>query len=203
MFFHILQIICSLPIRIFFPTKFIGKKNFPKGACIVASNHTSNMDVVNLAVHTWEKKHYLAKKELFKNKFISWFLRCIGAIKIDRQTNDVNAIKESLKVLKNGKKLVIFPEGTRNNNEDMSLGEVKSGTVMFAIKGKVPIVPMYFMKKPKMFKRNRVIIGQPFYLDEFYGKKLDKETLDKATEILTDKMNETRESLTNSLTKKK
>ena len=66
--FHFFQILCTLPIRLFFPTKFIGKKNLPKGACIISSNHTSNLDAPLLAVHTWEKKYYLAKKELFNTK---------------------------------------------------------------------------------------------------------------------------------------
>ena len=47
--FHFFQIICTLPLRICYPTKFIGKNNIPKGACIISSNHTSNMDVVTLA----------------------------------------------------------------------------------------------------------------------------------------------------------
>ena len=201
--FHFFQIICTPFLRFFFPTKFVGKKNIPEGACIIAGNHTSNMDVVNLAVHTWEKKYYLAKKELFKNKFVSFFIKKWGAISIDRQGNDIGAFKESLKVLKNGKKLVIFPEGTRNNNENMELGEVKQGVAMFAIKAKVPVVPMFTVKKPKIFRRNRVYIGQPFELSEFYGRKLSAEELSEATEIVEKKINELREEALISLTKKK
>lgn len=201
--FHFFQIILTPIFRFFFPTKFVGKKNMPEGPCIIASNHTSNMDAINLAVHTWEKKYFLAKKELFKNKLVGFFMRKWGGIKIDRQGNDVNAIKESLRVLKNGKKLVIFPEGTRNHNENMEMGEVKQGVAMFAIKAKVEIVPMFIMKKPKIWRRNRVIIGQPFDLSQFYGKKLSTEELAEATSIVATKMEELREQTLNSLTKKK
>lgn len=201
--FHFFQILLAPFFRFFFPTKFIGKKNLPKGACIIASNHTSNMDAVNLAVHTWEKKYFLAKKELFKNKLVGFFMRKWGGIKIDRQGNDVNAFKESLKVLKNNKKLVIFPEGTRTHNENMELGEVKQGVAMFAIKAKVQIVPMFIVKKPKVWRRNKVVIGEPFELTEFYGKRLSAEELAQATEIVAKKMDELRESALNSLTKKK
>ena len=200
--FHFLQIICTLPLRIFFPTKFLGKKNFKKGACIISSNHTSNMDAPLLAVHTWEKKYYLAKKELFNSKFKNWFIKGIGGISIDREGNDITAIKNCIKVLKNGKKLVVFPEGTRNNNENMELGEVKNGVAMFAIKAKVPIVPMFIFKKPKIFRRNKVFIGQPFELSDFYGKKLSNEEIALASEIVVQKMNELREIALNSLTKK-
>ena len=201
--FHFFQILLAPFFRFFFPTKFVGKKNLPKGACIIASNHTSNMDAVNLAVHTWEKKYFLAKKELFKNRLVGFFAKKWGGIKIDRQGNDVNAIKESLKVLRNNKKLVIFPEGTRTNNENMELGEVKQGVAMFAIKAKVQIVPMFIVRKPKVWRRNKVVIGQPFELTEFYAKKLSAEDLSQATEIVAKKMDELRESALNSLTKKK
>mgnify|MGYP002795795086 FL=1 len=201
--FHFIQIIAALPLRMLFPTKIIGKKNIPNGACIISSNHTSNMDAVMLAVKTWEKKYYLAKKELFKNKLFGFILKKCGAVKIDRQANDVTAIKNCLKILKNNKKLVIFPEGTRVHNENMELGEVKHGVAMFAIKAKVPIVPMFITKTPKIFRRNRIYIGEPFTLEEFYGKKLTEEELKSAGEIVTAKMQEIREYALNSLTKKK
>ncbi len=201
--FHFIQILLALPIRIFFPTKIVGKKNIPKGACILSCNHTSNMDSVVLAVKTWEKKYYLAKKELFKNKFMGFILKKLGAIKIDRQANDITAVKNCLKILKANKKLVIFPEGTRVHNENMELGEVKNGVAMFAVKAKVPIVPIFITRTPKMFKRNRIYVGTPFTLEDFYGKKLTEKEMNKAGEIVTAKMNELREFAMNSLTKKK
>jgi 1-acyl-sn-glycerol-3-phosphate acyltransferase len=201
--FHFYQIAVCLPLRTCFPTKFVGKKNLPKGACIIASNHVSNLDAILLALHTWEKKYYLAKKELFKGKISSSFYKGLGCIQVDRQISDVSAIKNSLKVLKNGKKLVIFPEGTRVNNEDHSMGEVKHGVAMLACKAKVPIVPMYILNKPKFLHRNKVFIGKPFTLEEFYGKKLSTQELADASEIVTTKINELREIALNSLTKKK
>lgn len=201
--FHFFQITLCLPIRFCFPAKFIGKENLPNGACIVSSNHTSNLDAILLALHSWEKKYYLAKKELFSNKLSGAFYKSIGCIKIDREKSDVNAIKQSLKVLKNNKKLVIFPEGTRINKENMELGEVKHGVAMFATKAKVPVVPMFVSKKPKLFRRTKIFIGKPFELNEFYGKKLSSEELERASEIVTEKMNELREYALNSLTKKK
>lgn len=200
--FHFCQILATPFVRMSFPTKFIGKDNIPKGACIIASNHTSNADAPLLAVHTWEKKYYLAKKELFNNKLVGFFAKKWGGIPIDRAGNDVVAIKECLKVLKNGKKLVIFPEGTRQNNENMELGEVKQGTAMLAIKAKVPVVPMFILNKPKFWRRNKIYIGKPFELGEFYGKRLSAEELTLASQKVEEKINELREFALNSLTKK-
>lgn len=201
--FHFFQFLLALPIRMLFPTKIIGKENIPKGACILSSNHTSNLDAVIFAVKTWEKKYYLAKKELFKNKLFGFFLKKLGAVKIDRQSNDVLAIKNCLKLLKDNKKLFIFPEGTRVHNENMELGEIKQGVAMFAIKAKVPIVPIFILRQPKLFRRNKIFIGKPFTLEEFYGRRLDSEELDKAGEIVLAKMEEIRQQSLNSLTKKK
>lgn len=200
--FHFCRAIIYLPVKIFYPTKFYGKKKIPKGACIIASNHRSNMDSVLLAVNTFEKKYYLAKKELFKG-IAGPFIKSLGGLKIDRQANDLSAIKNGLKVLKKGKKLVVFPEGTRVNNENDQMGEVKQGLAMFAIKGKVPIVPIYIAKKPKIFRRNKVFIGDPFELDQFYDKKLDKDAFTSATQIIATKFEELKNIATNSLTKKK
>ena len=201
--FHLVQILLTIPVRFCFPAKFVGKENIPKGPCIIASNHTSHLDAVLLAVHTWEKKFYLAKKELFKCKLFGSILKCVGAVKIDRQEIDVGAIKNCMRLLKNGKKLVIFPEGTRNHNDDMQLGQVKHGVAMFAIKAKVPIVPMFITKKPRFWRKTKVVIGKPFLLEEFYGKKLDNDTLTQASDQVVAKIDQLRESQLNALTKKK
>ena len=58
--FHFYQMLFFTPIRMGFPAKFIGKENIPEGACIIASNHVSNLDAILLALHTWEKKFYFS-----------------------------------------------------------------------------------------------------------------------------------------------
>lgn len=189
MFFYICRFFSYLPLAIFYPTKVIGRKNLIKGKAVITPNHTSNMDIVLLLANTHEKKYILAKKELFKNKFKGAILKSYGGISVDRGNNDIGAIKKALNVLKNNKKLVIFPEGTRNKSEDTSkLMEVKLGTAMLAIKSKSKIIPMWFSRRPKMFRLTKIIIGEPFELDEFYGKKLDNETLEAASKIIAEKI---------------
>ncbi len=203
MFFRFAQFLVAPFFKIFYPTKVLGKKNLPKGACIISSNHTSNFDAILFAINTWEKKYYLAKKELFKNKLVGACAKGIGCVKIDRESADVNAIKNSLKLLKKGKKLVIFPEGTRAKSEDLELGQIKQGVSMFAIKAKVPVVPMYIARKPKAFHKTIIAIGEPFSLEQYYGKRLDNEVLSAATAMVEEKMQALRENTINSLTKKK
>lgn len=191
MFFHICRFLAWLPLAIFYPTRIKGRKNLKKGKAILSVNHTSNMDVVLLLANTFEKKYTLAKKELFKNKMFGALLKSYGGISIDRENADLSAIKKSLKVLNNNKKLIIFPEGTRNKNEDISnLGKLKTGTAMLAIKSKSPIIPVWISRRPKVFRLTTITFGEPFELDQYYGKKLCEEVLEEATEIILQKIKE-------------
>ena len=201
--FHFIQALAYLPMAMVYPTKIVGRKNLPKGKVIITLNHTSNLDAVVLILNTWEKKYFLAKKELFVSKARSWFLKKMGAIKIDRGIADVSAIKEAFKVLKNNKKLVIFPEGTRNKTEELNLQQVKHGAAMIAIKTKTPIVPLWILNRPKAFRKTKILIGKPYELDEFYGQKLSDEVLEKASAKVAEKLNETKEQAQKMFNKKR
>jgi len=191
MLFYIYRILTYIPLSIFFPTKIIGRKNLPKGKAIITANHTSNLDIVIFQAHSHEKKYILAKKELFKNKFVGGIIKQCGGISIDRSTADLTAIKTSLKLLSKGKKLVIFPEGTRNKGDNLKeMGEVKSGAAMLAIKSQSPIVPVWINRKPKLFRKVTIKIGKPFELEEFYGQKLTEEVLALASAKIEEKIKE-------------
>ncbi len=188
--FHFVQALAYIPGKIIFPAKIYGRKNLPKGKAILTINHTSNIDAILMVLGTYEKKYFLAKKELFKNKLMGGFLKGMGAIKIDRASADVGAIKKALGVLKKNQKLIILPEGTRSKSDEMNLGEVKNGAAMLAIKSKTPIVPVWVYNRPRAFKMTKVLISKPYELSQFYGQRLGEEVLSKASEIVTDKLNE-------------
>lgn len=197
------RILLWLPLSILHPTFIKGRKNLPKGKVIISCNHRSNWDIALYILNTSEKIKILAKKELFKNKLFGAILRNFGGIEIDREATDINAIKACMKALKDDKKLFIFPEGTRLKNEEDILGEIKSGLAMIAIKTKTPIAPIWIERKPKLFRKSVYHIGKPFELSEFYGKKLDEETLQKANDIVREKMLELREEILSKKKKKK
>ena len=174
--------------RIVYPCKIVNKKRWEwKTPMVVVSNHLSNLDPIYINAYISEPKKFLAKKELFKNKFVGKILKVAGGLPIDRGQIDLSAIKASLAALKNGQKLVIFPEGTRNK-EGEDLQELKNGAAMLAIKAKVPVLPLHIEKRGKVFRRNKVFIGQPFSLEEFHGQRLDAETLAKAGKIIEQKL---------------
>lgn len=197
------RILLWIPLSIMHPTYIYGRKNRPKGKVIISCNHRSNWDIVSYILHTSEKVKILAKKELFKNKLFGAILKSFGAIPIDREHNDIGAIKDCMKALKEDKKLFVFPEGTRLKDESLVMGEVKSGMTLIAIKTKTPILPMWVVQKPRLFRKSQYIIGKPFELSEFYGKKLDDETLNEANNIVREKMLELYHNQAEILGKKK
>ena len=185
MFYIICKILLSPIIWLLYPTRFVGKKNLrKKGSMIIAANHQSNRDVFILGAHVCRKIQFMAKKELFKNKLGGAILRSWGAYPIRRGEADITAIKTTLRLLKKGKVLAIFPEGTRIENTSMQ--DVKNGVAMFASKTESPIVPAFFEKKPKPFRCNRFLIGKPFYVSEIFGTtNLSKEQLCQASEYIS------------------
>ena len=188
---------------LFYPCKIHGKENIPKeGASVLVCNHFRAIDCGFVARAYSKDVFFLAKKELFDNKLLGGIVTWYGAIPIDRENPDLKSLLRASKVLKEGHKLVIFPEGTRNK-EGNELQEIKGGSAMFAVKAKCPIVPMMLSGKAKIFRRTHLIVGEPFELSEFYDKKITPELMQEMDNIVAEKMKEQMAILTEKLSKKK
>lgn len=167
------QNILWIPSKVFLPTKVVGKKNLPKGGCILICNHQSVLDIPTIGLNIYKKQRFLGKKELFEKKIKGKFYKSLGGIPIDRLNPGLESIKQCLTVLKNNQRLLIFPEGTRKTEHNLQ--DFKSGAIMFAIKSKKPIVPMWIDQKPQLFCKNTLRIGKPICFEEFYNKKLSEQ----------------------------
>ena len=185
-FYWFLKIVSWLPVRILYPMRVKNRKNFIKGKSIVIGNHQSNADPILIWSLFWRPMNYMAKKELFSNKPMSWFMKKMNCIPVDRAKVDLSSIKTGLRVLNDDKTLVIFPEGTRK--DDSFAEDIKNGTAMFAVKTGAPIVPMYFVKKPRMFHFNTLVIGEPIYLSEQVLTDKTKGNIEKVSLIIEEKM---------------
>ena len=192
-FYRFLRVILRPIQMLVWPTKVIGAENVKKvKGALFTCNHYSKMDsMIPYFVLFKKEAHALAKYELFTNPVAGWFLHKMGAIPVRRGEADIESVKQVLRVLKDGKQLLIFPEGTRNKEGTQQMAEFKTGTARFAIKAKVPVVPMIYYQSPKAFRKNWLYVGEPFSLEEFYGAR----TIDEnhaATEVIKEKMDETR-----------
>ena len=95
------------------------------------------------------------------------------------------AVKRALKCLKDGDKLLMFPEGTRSKDGEMR--EAKTGAAMFAIRTGVPIVPMYIPAEKKWFRRTPVVFGEAFY-PQIEGKKGTPEDYERVADELMERI---------------
>lgn len=178
---------------ILFPYKVINKENIDKiEGGLVICNHYSQFDGIVPLLKLFKKEaHVLSKYELFENPIGGWFMRKMGAIPVHRGEADIDAVKSVLRVLRGNKKLLLFPEGTRNKEGTQEMAEFKDGTSRFAIKTNSPVVPMIYYGMPKMFKRNYLYIGEPFTLEQFKDARTP-EAYKAATDYIYNKMVETR-----------
>ena len=147
-----------------FPGKALGVENLPeKGGYILAFNHRSWKDVPLSYYAVPGYRHFLAKEEMYNSKFARWIFPKMGAIAVDREKIDLSTIRKISKVLRDGEVLGIFPEGTRNKENEDEMLQFKNGAALFALQAKVPVLPVYIYKKPRFFKRNYIYIGKPLY----------------------------------------
>ena len=109
----------------------------------------------------------MAKKELFQIKLLGPLISALGAFPVDRGTADIGAIKTSLKAVKEGKKLLIFPEGgTKHKAGD----EAKVGAAMIAARTGAPIVPIYISENKKFRSRVYVVFGDAYIPEKTKSK---------------------------------
>ena len=179
-FYKSIKKLLTMPMKLVFNTKVTGLENIPDKPYILAGNHRNMFDVVILITNIDDEIHFMAKKELFKLKILNSIFSKMGAFPVDRNSNDIKAIKESFRILKSGEVLGIFPEGTRNKTDNILL-PFKEGVTSIASKTNVPIVPFGIAGE---FKRNklRLNIGEPIDIS-----KIEKA---KQTEYLEQKVKE-------------
>lgn len=172
--------------KIVYQVEINGLENIPKeGPIIFCGNHRSYIDPPLMVATAKRDMKFLAKEELYKNKFLAFLGWAFEAIPVKRDEKDVTAIKKSLKELKEGKCIALFPEGTRNGLEK---GEkVKDGVSFFAVRSGAKVVPCGIKGGTKEQHKLVITYGKPLDYSEYKGNK-DKDVLDKITEEIMDKI---------------
>lgn len=126
--------------KLFYNFHIEGTENIPQDrALVMASNHRSYADPVILTMPMKRPVTYMAKEELFKNKLFGWFITKLGAFPVKRGGGDMQVIDDSVAILKSGRNLVIFPEGTRS--KDGKVGKGKTGVALIAAKSGADVLP--------------------------------------------------------------
>lgn len=183
--YRFLKVIVRAIFFSIFRVKIIGKENLNfSGKMIIYSNHVAAIDPIFIHCMLDRMPKFMAKKELFKNKFVAWLITKLGAFPVDRGHTDMNAIKSAFRVLNNGEILGIFPEGRRTT--DGNMGKFMPGAALIALRANAPMLPMYISRRMKPFCRTYFIVGKPFYVkDKLESAKLsDPDSMIDATEVI-------------------
>lgn len=166
--------------KIYYRAEILGLENIPKeGPVIFCGNHRSYLDPPLIVATAKRDMRFLAKEDLYKNKFLAFLGWAFDGIPVKRDEKDVSAIKTSLKYLKNGDCIALFPEGTRNGLEK---GEkVKDGVAFFAVRSGAKVVPCGIKGGEKGNRKVTIKYGKALDYSEYKGSK-DKKILDKITQ---------------------
>ena len=189
-----------MPIfKLLFFYKINGKENVPDdGPYIICSNHLSNCDPVFLAITQKRQIYYMAKIELFKNPVMGWLYRHLGAFPVQRGAGDGKAINEAENIVRDGKLLGIFIEGTRSKTGE--LGRAHAGAILIAHQTNTPITPCCITPRTGFFtpfKKTKVMFGEPITCEELGVKEGTnreyREAAKKVMEIIADMRKKHRE----------
>ncbi|HEX2914559.1 MAG TPA: lysophospholipid acyltransferase family protein [Chloroflexia bacterium] len=170
--------------------KVYGRENIPReGGVIITCNHLSQWDLVFMHNLLERPAFYMTKKEFLDIIFIGGLVRLLGAFPVNRGKYDREALQFSIKLLKDGKQLIIFPEGTRSKT--FTLAEGHSGAALIALQADALIVPVAISGSEKISRKKEygpngkkikpevvVRVGQPYHLPQpEKGKKQNLEEL--------------------------
>lgn len=190
----IIKPISHLIALIVYRVKLEGIENVPKdSACIICGNHVHGLDAPALLAVTNRKIRFMAKQELWNNIGFRFMAFSFNVFPVKRGRGDSEAIKTSLKILKNNEILGVFPEGTRNGL-DKNI-KPKNGAVTIAIRAGVPIIPMGVVGDFKPFKKVIYRFGEPMDFSNYKDKAKDKEVLDTLTREVMAKIIELRDGM--------
>lgn len=152
-----------------FRLRWEGSEHFPKtGGALICSNHQSYFDPILVGLTCNRRMNYLARDTLFHSPVLAPLIRYLDAIPIDREGGGLAGLKETLRRLKAGEQVLIFPEGTRTSDGEVL--PLKPGFCAVARRSKTPLVPVGVdgahqawprTSKFPRFGRMAVVIGEP------------------------------------------
>ena len=135
----------------------------PRGGVLISSNHPTFLDPIILLASIRERRlHSLATTDLFSNKLKTFMFTQMHCIPVDKNNFSMTTFHEVVDRLKAGKAVVIFPEGQVNRGGGREINAFKSGAILMAHRASAPILPVYIVRREKWYRRQYVVVGEPF-----------------------------------------
>ena len=188
-FYYVARVIVRMLLMLLTRWQVKGRENIPnQGPLLIVANHLHLADPPLLGVSLGRKVVFMAKEELFRSRFSSYFMGGFGAFPVHRGRLDKKALRQADQVLAQGLALATFPEGTRSRS-----GQLKpafSGSALIALRSGAPILPVGITGTEKLkgiawLSRPQITvnIGHPFYLPTI-NSKLTKVKLAELTNYI-------------------
>jgi 1-acyl-sn-glycerol-3-phosphate acyltransferase len=168
-----------------------GVENIPRhGGFIIAANHASVLDPPIIGSFVPRQLCAFARKTLWKRGVASWWLDAVGVIPVNRDAgSDVTAIRRVIRILRDDKGIIVFPEGTRTPTGQLQ--QPKAGVGLMACWTGVPVVPARIFGTFETLGRNRplrlctpisVVFGRPLLPGDYDDRTAGKERYEHASE---------------------
>jgi 1-acyl-sn-glycerol-3-phosphate acyltransferase len=158
-----------------FRFRSFGSRNMPpEGPVLVCSNHQSHLDPVLVGMVFGRRLNFIARKSLFKFALLRWLIQFLDAIPINRDGMGLEGIKESIRRLRRGEVVLIFPEGTRTT--DGELAQLKPGFCALTRRTKAALLPVAIDGAYQAWPRNaktisfcqiQVFVGEPIHFGDY------------------------------------
>jgi 1-acyl-sn-glycerol-3-phosphate acyltransferase len=157
-----------------------GRQRVPdSGGGLVLSNHQSNLDPVIVGLASDRRLNYVARESLLRFAPLRWLLNSLDAIPIDRDGTGLSGLKETLKRLKRGEMVLIFPEGTRSPNGEVR--PLKPGFCAIARRAAVPLVPVAVDGSFDAWPRYQLLPGRSV-IHVYFGEPIPPSTIASLTD---------------------
>ncbi|MEM1158960.1 MAG: lysophospholipid acyltransferase family protein [Verrucomicrobiota bacterium] len=169
-FYKIIVSICRCYFRSCHSFRVLGADHIPStGGGLFVSNHCAFFDPPAMACATPRMLDFLARKTLFSNPVFGKAIHNLNAIPIDQENPDMAGLKTIISRLRQGRIVVLYPEGARS--WDGALQPAQPGTGLVIEKAGVPVIPSRFFgmheawprgDNPRLFKPITLVVGEPF-----------------------------------------
>lgn len=185
--YRILYAMAWIALRFSHPRWHVyGKKHIPAAPYVMVANHSAATDPVYVVLAQNPKPLYtiMAKRQVLEIPVLGFLLKKIGVFPVDRDGTDSAAVMASMKSLKSGRSLLLFPEGTRLR--DGRREPAKGGAILLASRCGVPIVPVYVTTKKRFFHSVTVAFGKPYH-PQTSSRHVPQEELERLSAEMMDR----------------
>jgi len=169
--YNIFYNLAKLLARIIFSMRVIHPERMVEsGPLLIAVNHSSFFDPPLAGICSRRGVYYLARKTLLKWPFFGPLFPAMNVIPVERDGNDMSALREVIKKVKEGNAVLLFPEGTRSLDGDLQ--PARAGIGLVIAKTGAPVLPMRIFGAYEAFPKNArrfqlsqitVVIGEPIH----------------------------------------